>query len=81
MADTFTCTIRSSDGDLLVGELRSLTLPTASGEVEVLPGHAEAFIAVVPGAIAAVDAAGNRRDIPSKTGVLHVAGDRAVIVF
>ncbi len=81
MPATFSCTLRTSDGPLFSGALRSLTLPTNTGEVEVLPGHCEAYIALVPGQAVAVTADGARRALTVGAGVFKIKDDAAFAVF
>lgn len=62
------------------GEARSVTLPTAAGEVTILPKH-EAFVSTIkPGTITVRSDAGEHT-FPVDTGVLEVSNDQVTVLL
>ena len=75
------CTVRSLDEVLFDGMAASLSFETITGQVEVLPGHAEAFFVVVAGpmVIQAPEAAEPQR-LEVSPAVCHVKDNRVTVV-
>lgn len=75
------CVISSPEGTAEHPAVRALTFVTPSGEVEILPGHAEAFFVIAAGDIRVVPTDGAAVSVAAREGVCHVAKDEAIIVM
>ncbi len=73
------CKIISLDKLEEFDNLKSLTLPASRGEMEILPGHAEAFIELKKGSLILIGS--SNKEIPIEKGVCCVNNDRVVIVL
>ncbi len=67
----FTCDVRFPDRTETVEQVASATLPTETGEVEVLDGHAEAFFLLSPGSIV-LDTNGRSQHFEVEEGCVYV---------
>ncbi len=81
MIPTFHCLIRSLDQVVFEGQVRAVTLPAVDGEMQVLAGHADAFLAVGEGRITVEEAGGSTRPLPAPGGVCRISGGNATIVI
>lgn len=61
--------------------MQGITLPTFNGRVQLLPGHAEAFILLREGDVVLRLADGQRRIVRINGGECHVKKDAAVIIL
>jgi F-type H+-transporting ATPase subunit epsilon len=62
------------------GEVRSVLLPAAEGDMTVLPGHVPLVTALLAGVVFATDAAGTGRRAFVSGGLAEVTGDRVTIL-
>lgn len=74
------CRILTASKTLFDDEADSLTVPAVNGEMEVLPGHAEAFAALATGA-AVVLKGGKTWSFPIESGALHVHEDAVDVLL
>ena len=72
------CTVVSADGRRDFQNVESLVLPTLSGEVQVLPGHAESFLTLGTGQIVS----SNKNEIISiEGGACHIKDDDVIVIL
>lgn len=81
MAESLSCTVRSSKGTSFDDVVLSVTVPSPSGQVQILPGHAEAYVALADGVLTAAMPNGDAREVPVQGGVVHVKDDRVIVVL
>ena len=77
---TFSCIIRSTDAAIFSGRAKSVTLPTVSGEVQVLSAHADAFIALIAGTVVVEAEDGSKQSFALRGGVFRMKDDVATLV-
>lgn len=73
------CLIVSPTESSRLQDVTSVTLPAQSGEMEVLPGHAEAFLLLTEGVVRLQMANGESREQKIAGGECHVRRDEVVI--
>jgi F0F1-type ATP synthase epsilon subunit len=61
--------------------LRSVSLPATRGTWQVLPKHAEAFLALTGGSLVCVHEDGTRETIDIAGGAAHVAHDEITVIL
>jgi len=61
-------------------ELKSISLPTWSGQIEILPDHAESFILLADGDVNLKKINGAEKNIPIPGGECHIK-DNLVNIF
>ncbi len=81
MTDTIDCRILAPDAAVFSGPALDLTVVDRSGQMQILPGHAEMFVALASGQIKVSRPDGSSASFPVKEGVLHFRDGRAVIVL
>lgn len=75
-----TCTITSRVATQNIDEVESVTLQTQTGQIELLPGHTEAFIQLEQGSIVCRKNSGEAITIVCASGVCHVRDDTILII-
>jgi F-type H+-transporting ATPase subunit epsilon len=73
-------TIARVHANVFQGEAKSLTVPTAAGEVTVLAKHEPMVTTLKPGTITVRDAAGDHT-FAVDSGVLEVSNDQATVLL
>lgn len=76
------CVVRSVDGQVFEGDVTSVSVPLVTGEAEILPGHAVAFMALSSGTVRCVPRtreADATFDI--KGGVLYADGNEIIVLI
>lgn len=73
--------IHSLSKTLFDGEARSLTVPTASGEITVLPHHRPLITKLIGGMMKIIDAHAAESFIPVTSGFLGVSSEGTVSVL
>ncbi len=83
MADktTFHLVVASVGETRFDGPAVSATIPTANGEITVLPHHEPIVTTLKPGTITARKAGGESQEFSIEGGVLEVSGNRAVVLL
>jgi F-type H+-transporting ATPase subunit epsilon len=82
MADsTFHLVIASVGESRFDGPAVSATIPTAGGEITVLPHHSALVSTLKTGEIRVKDASGTSHAFPIESGVLEVSGNRVVVLL
>lgn len=79
MTDLLTCRIISPDSTLFSGQIRDLTMCDRSGQLQVLPQHAEMFAVLRAGDVILRAPDGSLTSIAVSGGVLHVKDDVATV--
>jgi len=75
------CIIYSVGDKKEISNLTSLTLPGNSGELEILPGHAECFIKMSAGKIIFKTASGKSEEDATENSVCYLSDDNISIVI
>lgn len=76
------CIIADAGRTFYDGPAYSVILPGEGGAAEVLPGHAEAFIALTEGDIVYwTDEHADEERVPVKGGAAHVLDDRLAVLL
>lgn len=73
------CLIVSSESKQEFRKIKSITLPAFSGELQILPGHAESFIILRQGEI--ILESNTVQNLPVKDGVCNVENDIVTIIL
>lgn len=71
------CKIVSTDDEQVFDNLKSVSLPGVKGELEILPGHAETFVALSDGEITLKNESVSKVSVTKS--VAHVKNDNIVI--
>ncbi len=66
--------------NVFAGEAKSVTLPTAAGEVTILPKH-EAFVTTLKPGTITVRTSEDELTFPVETGVLEVSNDQVTVLL
>jgi len=74
------CIITSSKNQEKFEKITSVTVPAYSGELQILPGHAEGFIALEEGEML-LEAKSKTESLPIKEGVCHIKDDTLCIIL
>ena len=74
------CKIISPQKTIFSGKVKSITLPSAKGECQVLPGHAESFFLLNKGEIILRGEIGEKR-ISISEGIFHIKEDQSIILI
>lgn len=74
------CKIVSAQSNKAFEDLDSVTLPAKDGEMEVLPGHAEAFIKLSTGEVILIKSNREKISVPVLQAVCFVKDDSVVII-
>ena len=75
------CLITSSQKTESYKNLQGITLPAFSGQMQVLPGHAESFILLKTGNVILKLSSGQKTVIPIKGGECYIKDDNSVIIL
>ncbi len=75
-----TCKIVSPQQMQQYDAVNLIALPAYRGRMDVLTGHAEAFVLLVEGTITVAHGAGQTEQIPIEGGHCHVKDDDVVII-
>lgn len=75
------CMVAEGGRTLFSGETGDVVLPGVNGVVEVLPSHAECFVALGKGEIVVAVGEDEEEAYPVDGGVAHVRGDRLVVLL
>ncbi len=73
------CTVASPEGKVDLGKTDGVSLPGSRGEIQILPGHAEAFFVLGKGKVVA-GARGDGKSVDIEGGLCHVRDDEVVVV-
>lgn len=76
-----TCTITSHQKTTVYQDVQSVVLPAFSGQMQVLPGHAESFILLRSGSLVLRQAARQDEIIQIVSGECHVKDNALVVVL
>lgn len=81
MVGSFECRIISPEAVLFSGAAEALTVVDAAGEMQILPGHAETFVALANGQVTVQKTDGTTTSFDSTGGVLHFYDGTAAVVL
>ncbi len=76
-----TCTVVSPEENKKYTDLASVFLPTASGQAQIMPNHAEAFFLLKKGSIGFQRSAGDDFSIKTNGGQCFVKDDVVTIIL
>ncbi|OIO33505.1 MAG: hypothetical protein COZ49_00040 [Candidatus Yonathbacteria bacterium CG_4_10_14_3_um_filter_47_65] len=76
---TITCVILSTQKARTYEALHSVLLPALSGQMQILPRHAEVFVLLGPGTIVLESLDGTRESIPVENGESYIRNDMVKI--
>ncbi len=77
-----TCQITSIDNSTSYNNLQSITLPANKGELEILTGHAEAFVLLKTGNIILEKQTGSKEEIKVDTdGGCYIKDNKVNIIL
>jgi F0F1-type ATP synthase epsilon subunit len=74
------CVISSAEKTIIYEALESVTLPAFSGSMQILPGHAEAFVVIAGGNMILKHADGHIETLPIGASECHVENDQVMII-
>jgi len=74
------CIVTSADTTSNYNELSSVSVPAASGLMQLLPGHAEAFVEVSGGDLVLKHADGHLETIRLGECECHIKADQVLII-
>ena len=77
---TFPLLIFSIDREIFVGDAKSLTLPSATGQIQVLPHHAPLVSLLQEGDMVIEQTDGSRQNLPIAGGVVEVKPKEVVVL-
>ncbi len=75
------CTITTAKGTKRYSGLRSVLLPASSGQIEILPGHAESFLLLAKGDIILNSKTGGKEKRPIEGAGCYMQNDELMIVL
>ena len=75
------CVITSPDATAVYKELGSVSLPAFSGEMQILPGHAETFAVLRKGTVILRQPSGKIQTVKIDGGECHIKDDRALVIL
>ena len=75
------CKVLSEKGVNSYQQLKSLTLPAISGEMQLLPGQSEIFVILKEGKIRLDRADGKSEKIDIIGGECHVVNNKAIVIL
>jgi len=75
------CVITSPRETVIYKDGQSVILPVPSGQTQVLPGHAESFMALSPGNIVLSQANGKSKIIKAAGGECYIKDDSVLIIL
>lgn len=81
MSKTFNLKLVTPEGALFEGQAASLTLPTETGEITVLPNHVPMVSAIASGAASITLEDGFEEDIAISGGFLQIKGLNEVVIL
>lgn len=75
------CTITSPEETRQYKDLRSVTLPAFSGEMQVLSGHAESFVSLKRGNILLDRGKGQREALEIASGECYIKSNDLIVIL
>jgi F0F1-type ATP synthase epsilon subunit len=75
------CKITLAEKTKLYSELASVTLPTKSGQMQILPSHAESFVLIEKGNVILKKTDGQEEIWPADKGQCHIKDDEVVVIL
>ena len=75
------CTITSSAKTVVYKNVQSITLPAHSGQMQILPGHAESFVILQKGNISLRQLNKESEIIQNMRGECHIKDDVVTIIL
>ncbi len=75
------CTITSPKITKVYKDVQSITLPATSGQMQILPGHAESFIFLQEGSILLQQLNKEDEIVQNSDGECHVKDNEVVIIL
>ncbi len=79
--ETLLLTIASVGETRFDGHARSVTLPSATGEITILPHHTPLVTTLKKGTIRVQDAEGGIKEFDIESGILECAANHAVVLL
>ncbi|MBI2577289.1 MAG: hypothetical protein HYV77_00385 [Candidatus Wildermuthbacteria bacterium] len=76
---TFPLRVFAIDREIFVGEAESVTLPSASGQIQILPNHAQMVSLLTEGDVLIKSLQGMQK-IPIVSGVVEVKSDETIVL-
>jgi len=76
-----TCKITTPEETSVIENVESIRLPAFSGQMQILPGHAESFILLKKGPVSVKKGNGEVETIEADEGQCHVKDDEVVIIL
>jgi len=75
------CVISSAEKTTTYEGLKSVSLPASSGSMQILPGHAEAFVMIAGGDVAMKSVDDKTKTLPIGASECHIQNDEVVIII
>ena len=75
------CVVTSADETVHYDQVRSVTVPSVSGQAQILSGHAETFMVLKKGDVRLEKSNQSREVISIVQGECYVRNDKVVIVL
>lgn len=76
-----TCSLISPKETVTYDNLAAISLPSLSGRIQLRPGHAEAYIALVPGEITFHNADNTASTLDIPAAECHISHDKVAILL
>ena len=77
---SFPLRIFAIDREVFVGDAKSVSLPSATGQIQILPGHAPLISKLAEGDVVIEPAAGGEEKLPISGGVVEVKPNETVVL-
>jgi len=74
------CVITSIDKTQTLVHLKTITVPTKTGIVQIKKGHAEYFVEITRGEVVCIASTGKKTITPVKNAICHVQEDNVTIL-
>jgi len=75
------CTIISPQKTIIYKNMQSITLPALSGQMQILPGHAESFILLQKGNISLRQSNKKNKIIQNINGECYIKNDVVTVIL
>lgn len=75
------CIVSNFNGSRVFNDLKSVSLPVSTGEIQILPGHAECFCVLVPGKIKISGLKLKDEVVEIEKGSVYVKSDEVLVVL
>jgi len=75
------CIITSHSGTETYNKIKSVTLPAYSGQMQILPNHAEIFTSLEKGEIVIENLKSGNKTVPIKNGEAHIKNDTVNVIL